>query len=261
MTPQISTDPRPGAPAAPSGGDPAKLGFGWRLLMAAVGTAMVAAGALAVFRTKQQAGSTVLITIGAAILVVAGCGFVITRLKFGENEIEFAPARQVLLTDLENGPPAEALARLDTAATYDPGVLTLPQIQEAAKRAYGSLVAQAVREAAGDGVRVDPTNDFPFNFVLSKDDRHIAVKVWQLDGGEGSRNAVVKGMAYLVDDLPRRNYEGLLIVTNAPVSGIVTPRVGEESRGQGQKLEAVVWANGLNTPELRDAIGRLLAEG
>ena len=67
MTPQISPA-QPATPTSEAPPDPAKLDRGWRLLMAVVGTAMLAAGALAALRTKQEVGSTALIIIGAIIL-------------------------------------------------------------------------------------------------------------------------------------------------------------------------------------------------
>jgi hypothetical protein len=123
----------------PEDSDEARLGRPRRVVAAVLGLAGTGTGAVAVFVTGNELGSTALITVGVYFVLAANLGHY-PRLKFGDNEID--PTARRLARDARNA-AAEA-RRVATDA------------QEDASDAKEGLVAAAVFPAGtGTGRALD----------------------------------------------------------------------------------------------------------
>ena len=228
--------------------------------MALVGVLVLGSGVAAVFRTKGDTGPTTLILVGSVLFAVAAGGYKITGIKIKDAEITLAQAagRQETLSQLENGDPAEALASLNTAAAYDPEVLSDPQIKAASKRAFRDMIWRVIRGVAEDGEHVDTTSEFPFDLVLSKGEARVFVKVWSIEDDDADRRSFLRSVSYMVSELPSREGQGLLVVASGPVPEGVEG-LSEESRELDQRMEIVPWRSELDIRPIREAVVRLLS--
>ena len=236
----------------PPAHDPARLSTGWRAAMAVISFAMVAAGATAVFRTTVEAGPTALITIGAALFVVAAGGRAVTWFKFGDTEVHTDDGRRKVEEDLEEAPPEEALASVQTAAAYDPAILSDPGIAQASAAIYEGLVESALRRVAA--VPVAQLNG-PFDLEISGEGKRIAVEALFTRRAPG-RNRVRE----LAAAMNNRDYgfDALIVVTATTPNTIVKPELIDEFRRiTSKELDIVHWTSPEDDDALRIAFQRL----
>ncbi|QMU68350.1 hypothetical protein [Streptacidiphilus sp. P02-A3a] len=155
--------------------DPSDLGPVWRGLLALVGIATLAFGTLAVFRTKAEAGPTALIAIGAVMLVIAAGGRAVTHFEVGNAKVDMETrekAQDSILASAGSDSHETALARIETASIFDPGVLSEPKVAAYAFEIYEGEAKDALEAALPEGFSlIDPANldlagPFPYELLI-----------------------------------------------------------------------------------------------
>ena len=195
-----------------------------RLGSIVLGLATGGAGGYAVFATSNQAGSAALILAGAAFLLIGLQGTRLVKLGGGGSSIEMAryeAAAQVMERAEREKDPEKAEGMVEAAAMISPTVVRSPQAEA---RRYEDELHRAL-ERTGAMVRRevvwDPTNR-PVDFVVETGDGRRALieakpRRYGTLTGVDVQDAMnqVNAIAVGVGDA------GLLIITNAPLSGDV----------------------------------------
>jgi hypothetical protein len=228
---------------------------GWHGRGIATGLGLVAAGAggVAVFRTENQAGTAMLLLVGAALLVIGTLGTT-TRWWFdnGNNSVELAMIRRRAVKVIAEARQEEsvevAAAVVEAVSTVAP-IADMDPVDDLAI-IYEARVADALDRSAENGGSVRLWSNF----------RHVDGLMVTANG----RLAVEarykhRGTLNLpeVQAAQKRArcacWEGrLLIVTNAPLSGLT-----RRSNGESWPVEAVTW----NDERDDDLLARAIARG
>ncbi|QMU73231.1 hypothetical protein [Streptacidiphilus sp. P02-A3a] len=228
--------------------------------MAVISFAMVTAGATAVFRTTVEAGPTALITIGAALFVVAAGGRAVTWFKFGDTEIhtDTEAGREEVERSLEEDEPAQALASVQTAIAYDPAVLQDPMVFNTSAALYDQLVRDAVRKNVGAQVTTLSTMG-PVDLEVESSGRKIAV-VTKFPRAPLTRSRILElGVAVRNRDRDRDSeYSGIALVIPHTAKGRLPEFAHYFREMVGVALEVVTWSGPEDDIALKAALQRLL---
>ncbi|MGA4728996.1 hypothetical protein ACPB67_16345 [Micromonospora taraxaci] len=246
--------PEPGAdePLYDDLADP--LGVWARVTAVVLGTAGTGAGCVAVFATNNQAGTAVLLLVGAVLLLLGLQGTPLLSFGGGDYRFELARLRRraVAVVDqiARQEPPDVAAAVADAVSAIDPGI-RFPDWDEfsyqyqvrGAVQAAGASVELPNRSRTGDG-GVDIRARLPQGTVN--------IQVVYRKRGPISSGEIAAAAAKL---LHSRLDGGHLIVTNAPQTAEALRRAADLLR-LPQAIEVVTCDDDAHIEELGAALRR-----
>ncbi|MBG6068914.1 hypothetical protein [Micromonospora ureilytica] len=237
--------------AEPPGDNPPDPMIAWERIAAGVaGLAAGGAGGAAVFITDNQAGSAALALVGAAFLFVAVQGTPLIRIGAGSNSLELERRRQRLKRAVERaekeGNVDAAYGIIEGARIAEPEIEELPEYQALM---YEDYLATAL---TGLGARVARLRvDQWFDMLAQTASGSAAVVVKYREHGPLG-----------LKDLERADYAtqrarvgGVLVVTNAPLSGEVEQYNASRSPDD-RPIEAVTWNDARDNGLLARALAR-----
>lgn len=201
------------------------------------------AGGYAVFTTSNQAGAAALVLAGAAFTLIGVQGTRLVKLGGGGSSIEMAnhrAAAKILQRASQESDPEIAEGMAEAAATISPTTASSP-MNEAHKyeeNLYDALrrISPVVqRDVAVDGGRIDFLAETAGGKRVLVEAKHVSL------GRPLARKdveaAAGRAAAY-ADDLGTE--AGILVVTNAPLSGAVAD-LNATVRSGRPVVEAVSW--------------------
>ncbi|MFC4147741.1 restriction endonuclease [Micromonospora mangrovi] len=225
-----------------------------RVVASIFGLAGTGIGGWAVFSSDNQAGTAVLLLIGAVLLLVGVQGTPLRRFGHGDNTIELAAVRQRAARAVERAaqeqPPEVAAAVAEAVETIAPSSLSPLQAYEA----YEAAVLHAIRRT---GAVLDPThrpgagdNGVDARVQVGAGKVNVQVKL-RRRGSLGARD--IQHAAAIVRE---SGFDGgFLLVTNAPLS--------EDARAfnaaispAGDGVEAITWNDSRDDGLLARALAR-----
>ncbi|WP_406106800.1 hypothetical protein [Micromonospora globbae] len=237
--------------ASPSDHHPAEPMIVWERITAGVaGVAAGGAGGAAVFLTDNQAGSAALALVGAAFLFVAVQGTPIIRIGAGSNSLELERRKQRLKRAVERAEKEEnldaAYGIIEGARIAEPEIEELPEYQALM---YEDRIATALTGLGAKVTRLRVDQWFDMLAQTASGSAAVVVK-FRERGPLGLK------------DLERADYAtqratvgGVLVVTNAPLSGEVEQY--NASRAPGDRpIEAVTWNDVRDNGLLARALAR-----
>ena len=218
-----------------------------RVAAIAIGAGGVAAGGIAVFASSNQAGTAILLLIGAVLLVLGIQGTPLRRFASGANSVEMATIRQraaEVMTRVESHESPEVVAAVsDAVAAIDPRI---PRASSAA--AYQREVASALRRVGAttntstavrgaDGRRVDT--------VAAVGDGKVPIEIVYRPRGPVGHHEIGA----------TRGRTATVLITNAPVSGeSLTHSAATEPFNAD--IEVVTWNDARDDDVLAAALTR-----
>jgi hypothetical protein len=223
-----------------------------------LGLGAAGSGGYAVFATSNQAGAAALVVVGATFLLIGVQGTRLIRLGGGGNSIEMAQYRAAVRV-IERAKREEtadvAEGMVEAAAIISPAVVPSPRVEV---RKYEDELHRAL-ERAGVMVQREPVVaggrvvDFVVEtggggraVVEAKARRYGALTMRDVDEMINQVNTISGG----------RNHDaGLLIVTNAPLSGEVQEFNSRRSPAERPPVEVISW----NDERDDGLLGRALA--
>jgi hypothetical protein len=249
--------------------DPEPLGRLERSGASTLGFLATGVGAWAVFATENQAGSAVLILVGAAFLLMGIQGTPLIRLGAGENSLELErrrKQRRVAVAVRAADSNAEIEAIVEGTAILDPSVANSSYFQASV---YEARIALACR-TLGTWVDRQDVYDTGIDFSVG----------WNFDDSPGrlprartTVDVVLKfrgdGRKLRLEELPRlEGYPerrfireeyvvGLVAVTNAALSPALERYCTENA---DRPLEVVRWRTEEDNPALANALKRAARE-
>jgi hypothetical protein len=171
----------------------------------------VAAGGIAVFASSNQAGTAILLLIGAVLLVLGIQGTPLRRFASGANSVEMATIRQraaEVMTRVESHESPEVVAAVsDAMAAIDPRIphasssAAYQREVAAALRRVGATTSRSTVVRAADGRRVDT--------VASVGDGSVPIEIVYRPRGPVGHHEIGAS----------RSRTASVLITNAPVSG------------------------------------------
>ncbi|MFI9465037.1 hypothetical protein [Streptomyces xiamenensis] len=224
-----------GGPEGP-GPDAAPLSRWERLSASVLGLGLSGAGAVAVFMTSNQAGSVALLLVGVVLLLMAINGSPLTRARYQDYELFMARRRRDVVANMQDDSPEEARQALQVLSTLDPGARRDPVVARASNHLFElEVVRRLQRLYRATEVSRDPLDplDLGVDAVVQVDGFRIGVEV---KGGSGDipfqgsdlRRIVNRASAGRIR-LGGSSMDGLLIVTNRPLSAQIARRIREAS--------------------------------
>jgi hypothetical protein len=252
------TDPKIGSDGAPADQLPHRQGAMRRLERAgavAVGLSAGGAGAYTVFQGTNQAGSAALVLVGAAFLLIGIQGTRLIRLGSAGTTIELAErevaSRLIERAEREKDPEiAEGIA--EAASIVSPSVARSPILEA---RTYELEVRRAIKRVgmipvplpANAGIDFEVTNHTGRRaFIEAKHRRYGPLLTKDVD--------LVAGRATRM--LPDDDNSGVLIVTNAPLSGSLQ-ELNAQQRPAGRVIELITWNDERDDELLARALDRV----
>jgi hypothetical protein len=216
-----------------------------RAIALALGLAALVCGTVAVFRSGNQAGTAVLLAAALAFLLVGVQGAPLLRPD--PAKLELARRRRIdrVLAELAAEPnPDVARGALAAAAAIEPAMAQALEAQEE------SLYAARVREALSRAGAAVEERAGPADLVAQRDSaRPVLVVVVFRRRGPLYRRDVEAAAARLRGQATM----GLLVVTNAALSGEVDPHLHEQP---DRWTEVLTWNDGRDTDALTRALAR-----
>jgi hypothetical protein len=247
-------------PAEPSGGEvgprepedlPEPMRPWERLVVVLLGVTAGGIGCYAVFNSSNQAGTAVLLVIGAAFVLIGIQGTPLIRFGTGANNVELERRRRRVEREAqqarEEGDPDLARDIVETASILDPGIVPAPEV-------LGAIYKDQVRHALlRAGARV-------------RDRSHIGTGVDMI--AETSKGAVAVVVRYrrrspltlqyvnqAISNWKPEGTAGLLVITNAPLSGAV--RELNATVEHRPAVEIITWNDEQDDGILIQALERL----
>ncbi|MEV4727501.1 hypothetical protein [Micromonospora humida] len=252
MTEQPAADNLPVVSGEPSDAsfetDP--LGRWERLGAVVLGLGAGGGGAWAVFTTDNQAGSAVLVIIGAAFTLMGLQGTPLIRVGSAESGVELERRRRRVDRAIEQArqeeSPEVAVGIVEGASIIEPNLFRSARYRN---ELYTSKVALALQTAGAMVARSNP--DYGHDLVATTESGVANVEVRYREHGPLRMQDVRQARVY--------SYSGaraLLVVTNAPL----LPEVMEfNSSVEITAVEAVSWNDERDTPLLARALMRVIA--
>jgi hypothetical protein len=186
-----------------------------RLVVVLLGVAASGIGCYAVFKTSNQAGTAVLLVIGAAFVLIGIQGTPLIKLGSGANNVELERRRrrveQVAEQAREEGDPDLARDIVEAASILDPSIVPAPQV-------LGAIYVDQVRHAllrAGARVIDASRTDAGVDMIAETSTGAVAVVIKYRRRSPLTRQYVDT----VVSNWKPNRTVGLLLVTNAPMSG------------------------------------------
>jgi hypothetical protein len=218
-----------------------------RVAAITLGAVGVTAGGVAVFVSRNQAGTAFLLLIGAVLLVLGIQGTPMRRLASGDNSVELATIRQraaAVLTRVETSESPEVVAAVsDAVAAIDP---RLPRASSAA--AYQRAVAAALRRVgattepattkrASSGRRVDA--------IAAVNDGRVPIEIVSRPQGPVGHDEIGA----------TRSRTATVMITNAPVSSDALTHSAATGPNETD-VEVVTWNDARDDAVLAAALTR-----
>jgi hypothetical protein len=220
-----------------------------RWIALVLGLLLAGAGIWAVFKSSNQAGSAVLLLMGAAFLLIGVQGTPLIKIGGSTANLELERRRRrgkKAIEQAANEPnPQVAQGMLEAAAIMDPQLVMSPQTQA---RLYEERVSAALRNIF-ENVEREASPD-RFDFVVQTPMGQTAVEVKYRQ----SRLFRASDVANVV-----RRHKGeigkMVIVTNAPLSEEVRI-INSDGTYDGVLVEVVTWNDTTHDDLLHRAILR-----
>ncbi|MFJ4579566.1 hypothetical protein [Streptomyces echinatus] len=223
-----------------------------RAALMSLGTAMVAAGGWAVFKTKVEAGPTALITIGALLVVLGAMGRQIAsmNLKDGsmtmqdvKDEVNQADSPEQVVDAIVNAPgPVQSQLQRDEDITM---------MSEAA---YEKSVAGVLAEYFGDAVQRDvPIGSTRADIVVTLDGKRAVVETRLGNPSKAMPPEVLRRLVrpdYLNDD----DVHAIVIVSASEPGLYFLGEARERAVQAGKNFTFASWAGSVHNRSLKQAI-------
>ncbi|MEO3771485.1 hypothetical protein [Micromonospora sp. B9E7] len=230
------------------------LNRGARAMAVALGTAATGAGAVAVFVTSNQAGTAVLLLVGAVLVLLGLQGTPLRSFGGGDYRFELAQLRRRAAAVVEEAvrqeSPDVAAAVAEAVSAIDPGIrfpdwptmLWEGQVRDAVEAAGASVEAAGRSAAHGRGVDIRA---------------HLPEGTVNIEVVYRKRGVVTSGeIAAAAAKLVRCDLDGgHLIVTNEPPPADVVSRAANLLR-LSEPIDVVPWSHYRDTGELSAALRR-----
>ncbi|MEU5780122.1 hypothetical protein [Micromonospora lupini] len=249
QTPTGAVTPPPGDPPKDFETDP--LSTPERLGAATLGIFVCGGGGWAVFSTDNQAGSAVMVIVGAAFLLMAVQGTPLIRLGTGDNGVELDRRRRRVERAIEQArqedSPEVAAGIVEGASIIEPILFRSPRYRG---DLYESKIALALQEA---GIMVSRRGmDYGPDLLAETSMGLAAIDVKYRERGLlGMRD--IRQAESLASRFGR---VGVLVVSNAPLS----PEVERYNADENNRLvEAVTWNDEKDSGLLARALMRVMA--
>lgn len=230
-----------------------------RWTLGLTGAAALGAGAVAVFITEVEAGPVALVTVGAALLIIAVMGRRITSVSLVDGGMTFEERVEQQLSQADT--PEQALEVATAATTVAPEVQKNEHISLMSHAAYEEVVADRLTSIFGTSV-VDPRDDRRhgsrpgYDLLVTREGKRVGVEILF---GNPSR-PVDRGRITdrVLQAFAQPDLDALIIVCNQPepsrpflerISGLVP---------QGKGFQYVRWAADTDTPALRQTVEQQL---
>jgi hypothetical protein len=219
------------------------------------GGAALLAGGAAVFLTENELGSVALLTVGILFAFFALAGLLPTRLKLGDNEIEWQErVGEALSEAVDEAPPESRAALIRTIAELSASAPSLAS-QSLSGIARESLIMELLRAAIPSDVQWQSALESPDRtsldaVVIDPSTQHrlgIEVKAYTKPLG----GSVIYHLAGRFGSLRMKEMiDSLLLVTASPL----TERAQEAAQEAG--ILVVVASGPEDIPDVRNAILR-----
>ncbi|MDH6604520.1 hypothetical protein M2164_000155 [Streptomyces sp. SAI-208] len=244
--------------------DPEPLTVRQRAAAAAIGGVLAGAGGIAVFISKNQVGSGILLFAGAVFLLVAVSGMPLLGARFQEFELRLAwRRRQSALQAAARLPTEESRRLLEIINEVHPGSTDDPFLSLIESLLFEGRVTDAVIAAAERGEQIEshPGADVGeplLDWISQSGDTRIGVFAMFVTTETVTVSQALSDQ--FLQRLPRAEYDALVWVTCARNEGDLTTLAARVQRELGLPVAIEVWARRDSTPSLRPAIDRLTAQ-
>jgi hypothetical protein len=118
-----------------------------RMVAGVAGLGSLGAGAVAVFETSNQAGTAVLLGVGAILLILAVHGMPLIGAKMSGWEVSMATRRKEFVEQVKLEEPAEGQRKLDVLELLDPSSRYAPEVLDAYATLYRKELDAALTKA------------------------------------------------------------------------------------------------------------------
>jgi hypothetical protein len=241
------------SPAEPSDDDfVAEAMKRWERWVAIVlGVTLAGLGVWAVFKSSNQAGSAVLLLMGAAFLLIGVQGTPLIKLGGSTANLELERRRRRLARALEEAKsetnPDVAQGMIEAAGIIEPELAPLPQKQA---RLYEDKVGAALRGIFEEVQRQSTLDPHQYDFAVTTPMGQTTIEVKYKRAGPFRTPDV----AIIVRRQRDKNTK-LVIVTNAPLSEAVRA-INAAGMYDGMPVEVVTWNDGGDDGLLHRAVVR-----
>ncbi|MGW4678378.1 hypothetical protein ACWEOS_07935 [Micromonospora taraxaci] len=229
------------------------LGRWERLGASALGLVAAGGGGWAVFATDNQAGSAVLVIIGAAFLLMGLQGTPLIRVGSADSGVELERRRRRVEKAMEQArheeSPEIAAGIVEAASIIEPRIFQSPRYRS---ELYTSKVALAFQIAVADATVERHSLDYGPDLTVRTGMGGANVEVKYRERGPLRMQDVRKLERY------SEGSRGLLIVTNAPLSPEVEAHNADEAN---RHVEVVTWKGEEDAGILVRALMRVTAAG
>lgn len=232
-----------------------KLAPSARWMLGLTGAAALGAGAVAVFITEVEAGPVALVTVGAALLIIAVMGRRITSVSLADGGMTFEQRVERQLSQADT--PEQAFEVATAATTVAPEVQKNAHISLMSHAAYEKVVADRLVSVFGGSV-VEPGGERwraarnAYDLLVSRGGRRVGVEILFGDPSRPVDRSRVRDR--VLSAFAKPDLDALVIVCNQrEPARLFLEQVGSLVP-QGKRLAYVRWADDTDTPALRRTI-------
>lgn len=237
----------------PNEGDGEPLSVWGRIAAGVAGLALSGAGTVAVFVTKNQAGSVVLVLGGVVFLLMLISGNPLLSLGHGDTQMRFATRRRRVIQEAEEAPPREARSALEVLSTIDPRASRDAAFIQTSARVYERLVyAELIRLFPGLSVREERLDGSDLT-IATPDRRMLSVELREVTSPVSA--ATVRQLL----GLAAAGVTGALLVSNRRLTRAADELLRRAQEG-GSKAFFVQWRDENDTDALKGAVIGALRE-
>jgi hypothetical protein len=219
------------------------------------GSVLAAVGLLAMFTTKNEAGTAVAILLGAVLILVGLQGTQI--LKLGGKDVNAEWARREMLVkkvrEVIEEEPSVAKAMIEGYQIADPNARQDPAVVEALNKISASVdyqrqLTQVLRSAAGPNaaLSVEPSPGKPDFMILDRDATVLVEAIYAPDRALNAQH-----IDSVLGRLNRSNANGAVIVTNAKA---IHPRAAAVTNAPDSLLVVAQFAGPEDTERVYEAV-------
>ncbi|MFF1562029.1 hypothetical protein ACFVY1_00615 [Streptomyces sp. NPDC058293] len=209
--------------------DAAPLSRWERSAASLLGLALSGAGAAAVFKTSNQAGSVALLLVGVVLLIMAVNGSPLTRARYQDYELFMARRRRPILANIDQEAPEVARQTLQVLNTVDPGASRDPLVAQVSAHVYEREVVDRLAGKYPSMVVTRGPMDMGMDAVIPLEYGRIGVEVKAGQtplSGRDLRNAVER-VSRVGHSSAQNGVDALLLVTNRPLPADFSRRIRE----------------------------------
>jgi hypothetical protein len=247
------------------GAHPVRLGplNRWERPAAGVaGSVLAGAGVVAVFVSKNQAGSATLLVIGGLFLLMALSGRTIESVRIGDWEFTMSELRRQAAEQARSGQTEQAQAMLNVLKKLNPTADRDPEVHAVEMSVFENRVLDAVEAARSEGEQVERHPNAGLGeplTVLVAQPGGVRIGVFAAYALDGSGHIDASAS----DSFVRRAQEvdcAAYLFVNGTLHQEDLERLAEGiQRHGGRPVGVETWASTAQSAALRPAIDRLLA--